>query len=118
MIADILLRLRCPTPNLDAFADRGNARFPRYWGRGGIEEDAWAQNWSESQAGLIWCNPPFEDLEAVVDKIQEDGAAAILVVPDWRNQPFFSECGRQCSAVTITRLERSSSNLMDTTCRL
>ena len=89
VIKDILMRLQCPTPELDAFADAGNFRFKKYWGKGGAAEDAWSQDWAEEKVGLIWCNPPFEDLQWVVERIMSDGAKAILIAPDWRTDPFF-----------------------------
>ena len=37
----------------------------------------------------MWCNPPYEDLDAVVAKIQMEGAKAILIAPEWEDEPFY-----------------------------
>ena len=34
--------------------------------------------------------PPFSDLDAVLEKIKKDEATAILIAPDWRNQKYYS----------------------------
>ena len=92
MLAVILKELRCPEPCLDAFADQGNMRFPRYWGSGGERSNAWAQNWNVKVNGVLWMNPPFEDMLAVIKKIERDGAAVVLLAPDWRSKPWFTGC--------------------------
>ena len=37
----------------------------------------------------MWCNPPFFKLQQVVDKVRQDGAKCILVMPNWPTQPWF-----------------------------
>ena len=88
IIKDIVAKLGCETPVLDSFADSGNHRFPRWWGPGGERPDAMAESWAET--GLLWCNPPFSQFSAVVDKVARDKARCILVMPDWPFKEYWS----------------------------
>ena len=77
---DILLGLGVPDPPVDAFATEANHLCPVWWGPGGEHEDAFAQSW---KGQFLWMNPPYSMLDKVVHKLTEDGASAILVVPNW-----------------------------------
>ena len=88
IVHDILMRLRAGTPTIDGFGDDKLHVWPRWWGPGSVEaEDAFTMNWSKEP--LLWLNPPFTLLNAVVQKLQEDQAVAILVMPHWCNQEFY-----------------------------
>ena len=52
-IREIIDRLGCGEPVLDCFADKGNHRFPRWWGKGGEQEDAFAQDWGSDWPPLV-----------------------------------------------------------------
>ena len=71
------------TPSVDAFAERGNARFNKFWDK---EADAFRQTWGKHK---LWMNPPFSMLPAVVDKILHDEASGIIIVPVWPKQAWF-----------------------------
>ena len=75
--------------SLDAFAHKGNHRFPRFWGKGSQITDAFTQNWAEH--GILWCNPPFSVLDKVVEKVRRDEGKIILICPDWQSQNYFWE---------------------------
>ena len=66
-------------PSIDAFASMKNKRFPRFWDK---HADAFTKDWASED--LLWINPPFDLLNQVVDKIQKDGALAIVVAPEWK----------------------------------
>ena len=89
VMRDMIFRLQCGDPVVDAFADRSNHRCQRYWGNGGEAEDAYEVNWHGQ--GLIWCNPPFRDLFALPGKIWNDRAEVICAVPDWRDHDWLQE---------------------------
>ena len=73
-------------PEVDGFATEANKRFGCWWGQGSPEgEDAFQQNWA---GRLLWLNPPFSKLNEVVEKIAQDGAHAVLVVPDWARRTW------------------------------
>ena len=82
-----MLLLDSPPP-IDAFAERGNSRCPYYWDR---HCDAFQQNWGVHK---LWMNPPFSRLPEVVDKIFEDEASGILIVPVWPSQAWFHLLGQ------------------------
>ena len=73
------------TPSVDAFANPTNARFRRYWT---LQQDPFQQEWSPTAQPLLWITPPFEKMDQVLDKIVEDGARAILIAPDWKQQKW------------------------------
>ena len=72
---------------IDRFASMENALLPRYNAR-----------WLDPQAEDVdclrlsdpawrrennWCNPPWERLDDLVDKLRQSGAAATVVAPHW-----------------------------------
>ncbi len=72
---------------MDGFAQEGTAKCPRWWGPGSPHgEDAFSQSWNGEN---LWLNPPFSLLDRLVQKIRDDQAHAILVIPEWRLSKFF-----------------------------
>ena len=71
-------------PTIDAFASKGNQRFPRYWTR---QDDAFSQDWSTE---VIWANPPFSLMDKVIQKILQDEAHGILIIPCWDRCLWFT----------------------------
>ena len=54
-------------PEVDGFACKNSARFPRFWGPDSDEEkDAFQQFWGDK---FLWLNPPFSMLKRVVEKL-------------------------------------------------
>ena len=68
-------------PQVDAFANKKNKRFPKFY------DDAWSEDWSEP----LWINPPFDGFPRVVQKLKQSGAKAILIVPNWPRQSWFKD---------------------------
>jgi len=68
-------------PVVDAFATEANKRFPVYWD---VQKDAYKQHWG-NQGGTLWMNPPFSQMQQVVDKLKTDRARAIVIAPAWTN---------------------------------
>jgi hypothetical protein len=89
IVEDIIQRLGCGQPVLDAFASSQNHRFPRWWGEGGEKPDALAESWSD--VGLLWCNPPFSQFQAVLRKVAEDQAQCVLIIPDWQTKQYWKD---------------------------
>ena len=68
-------------PDRDCFASAENSLFDRFLGPGSPEgEDAFQHFWGE---GVLWMNPPFNVFDQVLDKILNDKAHTILLVPRW-----------------------------------
>ena len=68
-------------PEVDAFANKKNKRFPKFY------DDAWSEDWSEP----LWINPPLDAFPRVVQKLKQSGAKAILIVPHWPRQEWFKD---------------------------
>ena len=77
-------------PDIDLFASRINHHLSNYisWrpDPGAKAVDAISINWS---ATYNYCFPPFSIILKVVQKIQQDKAQAIVVVPYWATQNWF-----------------------------
>ena len=71
-------------PVVDAFASKGNQRLPQYWTK---KDDAFQQDWS---SGILWMNPPFTQMDRVVQKILQDEAQGILIIPCWTRCLWFT----------------------------
>ena len=66
---------------MDAFAQEASARCTEWWGPGSkLASDAFIQTWARHK---LWINTSFSLLPAVVRKLRQDQAHAILVVPNW-----------------------------------
>ena len=81
------------TPEVDVFSDTGAHRetpkAQEWWGPGSpFGQDAFAQDWGGRE---LWMNPPFSRFPEVINKIKEDGAHGILVMPEWPRRRWFKE---------------------------
>ena len=75
------------SPKVDAFSNKARRRMVRGWGPESPEgENAFSKNWGSD---VLWLNPPFKLYGEVVEKIQKDGAHAVLVVPEWPRQNWY-----------------------------
>lgn len=80
------------TPSIDLFASRINHQLKTYcaWqpDPGAIAIDAFTLNWSDFN--LVYAFPPFSIIGRVLQKIAFDQVRAIVIVPEWPTQPWFS----------------------------
>jgi hypothetical protein len=90
VINDIKMRLRV-APTVDCFASNENHRFPVWWGPGSDVVDAFDQDWRPQGDRVLWMNPPFSQLPAVIAKTAKDQARAVLVCPDWRSEQWWRD---------------------------
>ena len=90
VFTDIRDRFGCP--DIDMFASRLNNQVSTYcaWqpDPGAIAIDAFSLEWDSFQ--LIYCFPPFSLTAKVLQKVTMDKAQAIIVVPKWPTQPWYS----------------------------
>lgn len=81
---------RYGTPDIDLFASRLNHQLPRYvaWepDPGAEAIDAFSIDWGGM---FFYAFPPFCLVGRCLQKIMQDFASGILVVPNWRTQPWF-----------------------------
>ena len=74
---------------VDLFASEANAQAGLYCTE---ENSAWQYSWtklSESCKGFLWANPPFGDLEYVVEKLRREPVKMLLLVPRWPSKPWW-----------------------------
>jgi hypothetical protein len=76
--------------DIDRFAAAHNAtaaRFNSLFDTAGAEAvDAFSQSWA---AGVSYILHDFLHIMAVMDKVERDDAEVILIIPEWRGQPFW-----------------------------
>lgn len=79
-------------PQIDLFASRLNYQVLPYcsWQAdpGALMIDAFTLTWHHYS--LIYCFPPFSIVGKVLQKIRVEHATAVIIVPDWPTQPWFS----------------------------
>ena len=77
-------------PDIDLFASRLNKKFEKYCSYkpdpGALHIDAFSISWNRTN---ICCFPPFSCILQVLQKIIQEKAEGILVVPNWATQPWF-----------------------------
>lgn len=77
-------------PEIDLFASHSNAKCLKYvsWKQnpGSIAVDAFTISWSPLK---FYAFPPFSLISRTLNKILEDRAEGILVVPFWSTQPWY-----------------------------
>ena len=70
-------------PEVDAFASPHNKIFEDFWCE---ENDAFSKNWGGGK--LLWMNPPYNIMAAVLDTISKEKARCILIVPVWKGRAW------------------------------
>ena len=96
------------TPQIDLFASRLNHQLDRYvsWrpDPGAIAIDALSMSWGQE---YMYAFPPFSIITQVLEKLEREGGAMILVIPTWPTKPWFPMIGRLLAAAPI-RLPRQA----------
>jgi hypothetical protein len=82
MLLDIWMRLRVRA-DIDVLGTAKTTKFPFYWGK-----KAWSRSWGDAD-GILFINPPVNDLYDCIRKVRRDQAKAVAVVPDWREESWF-----------------------------
>ncbi len=79
-------------PDIDLFATRINNRVNRYcaWqpDPGAVFVDALAYDWSNEN--LVYAFPPFSVIHLVLQKLIQEEAEGIIIVPYWPSKPWFT----------------------------
>ena len=80
------------TPDIDLFAFRLNAQLPCYVSRkpdpGASHTDAFTIPWTDY---FFYAFPPFSIILHCVQKIEQEEAEGMLVVPNWLTQPWYTK---------------------------
>ena len=78
-------------PTIDMFASRHNNKLTNYvsWKADthAFAIDAFNMSWNKE---LIYCFPPFSLIGKVLKKMDEDKAEAIMIVPQWSTQTWYT----------------------------
>lgn len=105
------LTLKLFKPKLDLFASRINNQLNKYvsWkpGPGAYAIDAFTLDWSTD---TFFAFPPFSLLGRVVQKIEQDQAEGIVIVPNWPSQPWYPQVMRL--AVTAPLILPKGKNIL------
>ena len=79
-----------PKPAMDLFACRLNAQLPKYisWrpDPNACDTDAFTVSWTN---GYLYAFPPFSVIGRTLQKIQQDRASVLLVLPLWPTRAWF-----------------------------
>lgn len=77
-------------PEIDLFASRNNTKISKFcsWKRDPEASaiDAFTLDWKNLK---FYAFPPFSVVLKALQKIRNDGACGILVVPNWPSQPWY-----------------------------
>lgn len=77
-------------PQIDLFASKINAKCDKYVSWGPDPDcfcvDAFTLDW---QSIFFYAFPPFLLIDRILQKIKNDKATGILIVPDWPSQPWY-----------------------------
>ena len=82
---------RLGLPDWELFADEELHRLDQWSGPGGVPEDAWSMDWGFQSLGAVWVNPPFSQMEFVVNKMIADKARGVLLLPHWQQYGWFKK---------------------------
>ena len=78
------------TPEVDLFASRLNKQFTKYCSCRPDPEAMYIDAFSVSWKNLkFYCFPPFSCVLQAVQKIKQEKATGILVIPNWPTQPWY-----------------------------
>jgi len=98
-------------PNIDLFATRLNSQCEKFVSYrpepGALAIDAFTLNWQNIN---FYAFPPFSVVSAVLQKLQEDKASGVVVLPNWPTQVWFSKAMRMLTQHPI--LLQKSRNLL------
>ena len=90
-------------PEIDLFATKNNTQLDRFCSFKPDPEalyiNSFSLNWGEM---AFYAFPPFNMILRTLDKIKEDQGTGILVIPEWKSQPFYSLAMKmKCECITL-----------------
>ena len=92
--------------SVDRFATALNALLPRFnsrWEQPGAEAvNSLALSDEHWHSEKNWCNPPWSLLPTLADKLEQSGAAATVVAPDWPRENWAAKL--DALAIEVTRI--------------
>lgn len=89
---------------LDAAADAANHKVSRWFGPGGVREDALSVAWV---GGNVWLNPPYKKLRPWIEKAEQEaakhGITVVALLPNNTDAPWFPLLYRTASEIRLVR---------------
>lgn len=99
----LVLHSRWGPLTIDRFATLLNMHLPRFncavANPGAEALDAYKQHWGGQEHNYI--NPPLSQAALAISKVAADGVSAVLVLPVWPAQPWWSRVTRLAQAAVI-----------------
>ena len=99
-------------PDVGMFASRLNKQFPRYISfrpdPGAYLVDAFSPQWNELNGYYF---PPFSVIPKVLQKLEQDTATGVVVIPRWPTQVWYSMAMRMLISCPVL-LQHSARLLM------
>ena len=90
-------------PNIDLFASWLNNQFPQCESfkpdLGAVAVDAFSLNLHYLK---FYAFPPFSVINAFLQRVREDQASGILIIPNWLTQAWFPQAMQMCAEPLIT----------------
>lgn len=117
-IADKLSRMpeTFGMPEIDLFASHNTTQCSRFYSfkpdPSGEGVDAFAFRWTDN----FFAFPPFNLVARVINKIRRDKCKGILVVPDWKTQPWYP-LFKRFAVTPILRMSPNKNLLFNPSCR-
>jgi hypothetical protein len=102
-IFELALQTLRVVPTVDLFAHARNRKLAGFvamegpLAAGAVEVDAFALGWKNERP---YAFPPVQLVGQVLQRIQEEGIAAIVVVPKWTSQPWWG-LFREMQLITV-----------------
>lgn len=81
-------------PEIDCFASSQNCQKPKF-----IDQNQDCMKRMFSKHTKLWMNPPFRDLERVVDKILTEKLNVILISPKWEGKKWYQKSCAHCAGI-------------------
>ena len=83
-------------PTIDLFATRINTQLPLFYSwkpdPDALGTDAFLINWNTQSS--LYAFPPFRIIKDVIQKLKEEKASMLAILPLWSTQPWFAEALR------------------------
>ena len=75
-------------PDTELFGDRKMHLLQNWMGPGSPRPDSFQQSWKYSKVWMVYGNPPYSRISAVLQKFRSDKAYGIFILPRWTNKSW------------------------------
>ena len=92
---------------VDLFADAENAQRSLFCSKG---NSAFNYSWrklNDESGGWLWANPPFDQMDALLEKVKTEPVRMVLLSPYWPKQPWFDDLRHFSETSHVLRREET-----------